>query len=172
MIGARDILLRKLQPREHNLSVLACQTEQLFLLHAIVDAVRFQLEQFRLGYQKCDSNDVSNTVQIAMEKRLSRLPGNYSDTFGTFVLDDEGHTLGNALVSVISEYPSVRICGHTVPHPTEKRVHLTIQTTGENVIEVLKRGLHDLEKMCDHTLETFDKAYEKYKASQDVSDAT
>lgn len=68
--------------------------------------------------------------------------------------------------------PGVKICGHTVPHPAENRVHVNIQTTGENVIEVLKRGLQDLEKMCDHTLETFDKAYEKYKASQDVPDAT
>lgn len=66
----------------------------------------------------------------------------------------------------------MKICGYTVPHPTEKRVQLHIQTKGENVIEVLKRGLQDLEKICDHTLETFDKAYEKFKASQDVSDAT
>lgn len=63
----------------------------------------------------------------------------------------------------------MKICGHTVPHPAEKRVHLNIQTTGENVIKVLKRGLQDLENMCDHTLETFDKAYEKHKALQDVS---
>lgn len=68
--------------------------------------------------------------------------------------------------------PNVKICGHTVPHPAEKRVHLNIQTTGENVIEVLKRGLQDLEKICDHTLETFDKAYEKHKASQDSLETT
>ncbi|XP_071554424.1 DNA-directed RNA polymerases I and III subunit RPAC2 [Temnothorax nylanderi] len=111
-------------------------------------------------------------ARIAMERRLSRLPGNHGDAYGTFVFADEGHTLGNALASVISEYPNVKICGHTVPHPAEKRVHLNIQTTGENVIEVLKRGLHDLEKMCDHTLETFDKSYEKYKSSQDVPDTT
>jgi len=108
-----------------------------------------------------------------MEKRLSKLPSNHGDTHGTFVFAEEGHTLGNALASVISEYPGVRICGHSVPHPAEKRVHLNIQTTSENVVEVLKRGLQDLEKMCDHTLETFDEAYEKHKASQDVStDAT
>jgi len=64
----------------------------------------------------------------------------------------------------------VKICGYTVPHPAEKRVHLNIQTTSENVIEVLKRGLKDLEAMCDHTIETFDKAYEKHKASQDFAD--
>ncbi|XP_011693829.1 PREDICTED: probable DNA-directed RNA polymerases I and III subunit RPAC2 [Wasmannia auropunctata] len=108
-----------------------------------------------------------------MEKRLSRLPGSHGETYGTFVFAEEGHTLGNALASVISEYPGVKICGHTVPHPAENRVHLNIQTTGENVIEVLKRGLQDLEKMCDHTIETFDKAYEKHKATtRDPADAT
>ncbi|XP_011870393.1 PREDICTED: probable DNA-directed RNA polymerases I and III subunit RPAC2 [Vollenhovia emeryi] len=108
-----------------------------------------------------------------MEKRLSRLQtGANKETYGTFVFEDEGHTLGNALASVISEYPGVKICGHTVPHPAENRVHLNIQTTGENVIEVLKRGLQDLEKMCDHTLETFDRACERYRASQDAADDT
>ncbi|XP_018343746.1 PREDICTED: probable DNA-directed RNA polymerases I and III subunit RPAC2 [Trachymyrmex septentrionalis] len=104
-----------------------------------------------------------------MAKRLSRLPGNHGETYGTFVFEDEGHTLGNALASVINEYPGVKICGHTVPHPAEKRVHLNIQTTGENVIQVLKRGLQDLEKMCDHTIETFNKAYEKHKATKEDS---
>ena len=65
--------------------------------------------------------------------------------------------------------PGVKICGHTVPHPAEKRVHLNIQTTGENVIQVLKRGLQDLERMCDHTIETFNKAYETYKATKEDS---
>ncbi|XP_018301170.1 probable DNA-directed RNA polymerases I and III subunit RPAC2 [Mycetomoellerius zeteki] len=108
-----------------------------------------------------------------MAKRLSRLPGNHGETYGTFVFVDEGHTLGNALASVINEYPGVKICGHTVPHPAEKRMHLNIQTTGENVIQVLKRGLQDLERMCDHTIETFNNAYEKHKATkEDTMDTT
>ncbi|KAL6265413.1 hypothetical protein P5V15_002209 [Pogonomyrmex californicus] len=101
-----------------------------------------------------------------MEKRLSRMPGNYGETHGTFVFEDEGHTLGNALASVINDNPGVKICAYTTPHPAEKRMHLYIQTSGENVLEVLKRGLQDLEKICDYTLEMFDNAYEKYKASE------
>lgn len=55
-----------------------------------------------------------------------------------------------------------------MPHPAENKIHFNIQTTGENAIEVLKRGLQDLEKICDHTLEIFDNAYKKYKSSSDV----
>ncbi|XP_029674317.1 probable DNA-directed RNA polymerases I and III subunit RPAC2 [Formica exsecta] len=107
-------------------------------------------------------------MNYTMEKRLSKIPGNHGITYATFVLVDEGHTLGNALSSVINEYPGIKICAYTVPHPAENKIHFNIQTTGENAIEVLKRGLQDLEKICDHTIETFDKAYKKYKSSNDV----
>jgi len=64
------------------------------------------------------------------------------------------------------------MCSYTVPHPAENRIHFTISTTGENAVEVLKRGLQDLEKMCDHIIDTFDKAYkknDKHKFSQNIS---
>lgn len=61
------------------------------------------------------------------------------------------------------------MCSYNVPHPAEKRIHFTISTTGESAVEVLKRGLQDLEKMCDHVIDTFDRAYEKHKFSQDIS---
>lgn len=55
-----------------------------------------------------------------------------------------------------------------MPHPAENKIHFNIQTTGESAIEVLKRGFQDLEKICDHTIETFDKAYKKFKSSSDA----
>lgn len=100
-----------------------------------------------------------------MENRLSKIPANQGITYATFVLVDEGHTLGNALTHVINEYPGIKICAYTVPHPAENKIHFNIQTTGESAIEVLKRGFQDLEKICDHTLETFDIAYKKFKSS-------
>lgn len=49
---------------------------------------------------------------------------------------------------------------------------LRIQTKNGNAYDLLKRGLEDLSKMCDHTIETFDKAYEKYESSQTASENT
>ncbi|KAI8118680.1 putative DNA-directed RNA polymerases I and III subunit RPAC2 [Lucilia cuprina] len=53
----------------------------------------------------------------------------------TFVFLDEGHTLGNALKTIVSRYPDVDF---------------------SRAIDILKRGLEDLEKICDHTIETFE----------------
>ncbi|EFN77395.1 Probable DNA-directed RNA polymerases I and III subunit RPAC2 [Harpegnathos saltator] len=90
----------------------------------------------------------------------------------TFVFMDEGHTLGNALKYVISQYPEVIMCGYTLQHPAESKMLLRIQTKNGNAYELLKRGLEDLAKMCDHTIETFDKAYEEYQSSQNASENT
>ncbi|XP_014469866.1 PREDICTED: probable DNA-directed RNA polymerases I and III subunit RPAC2 [Dinoponera quadriceps] len=90
----------------------------------------------------------------------------------TFVFLDEGHTLGNALRYVISQYPKVTMCGYTLEHPAESKMLLRIQTKGGNAYELLKQGLEDLAKICDHTIETFDKAYEKYESKQTNLEST
>ncbi|KAF6200140.1 hypothetical protein GE061_006441 [Apolygus lucorum] len=84
----------------------------------------------------------------------------------TFLFNEEGHTLGNALRCVIASYPDVTFCGYTVPHPAETKMHFRIQTSGPRAIEILQRGLKDLEKMCDHTLEKFEEAVLTYKTEQ------
>lgn len=85
------------------------------------------------------------------------------DRSKTFVFENEGHTLGNVLKSIICRYPDVNFCGYTVPHPAEPILHIRIQAADKvRAIDVLRRGLEDLEKVCDHTLETFDQAMQKF----------
>ncbi|XP_018560856.1 probable DNA-directed RNA polymerases I and III subunit RPAC2 [Anoplophora glabripennis] len=74
----------------------------------------------------------------------------------TFVFKDEGHTLGNALRCVISNYPDVQFCGYTVPHPAESKMHFRIQMHKGKAVDALKRGLEDLVNVCDNTLEKFE----------------
>lgn len=50
----------------------------------------------------------------------------------------------------------VQFCGYTVPHPAEDKMHFRIQTQETPALEVLKRGLADLEKVCDHTINLFE----------------
>lgn len=59
--------------------------------------------------------------------------------------------------------PDVNFCGYTVPHPADTKMHLRIQTS-KNVraVDALRRGLVDLEKVCDHTITTFENAYKDY----------
>ncbi|XP_023717295.1 probable DNA-directed RNA polymerases I and III subunit RPAC2 [Cryptotermes secundus] len=83
----------------------------------------------------------------------------------TFVFKEGGHTFGNALRCIISRYPDVTLCGYTIPHPSETAMHFRIQTTGSAAVDVLKQGIEDLEKLCDHTLTVFQDEMTQFKAA-------
>jgi DNA-directed RNA polymerase I and III subunit RPAC2 len=44
----------------------------------------------------------------------------------TFTLNDEDHTLSNALRYLIMKNPNVLFCGYTIPHPSEIKVNFKI----------------------------------------------
>lgn len=102
--------------------------------------------------------------------------GEVSDSSKTFVFENEGHTLGNVLKSIIGRYPEVEFCGYTVPHPAESTMHLRIQVSknsrasddpSQNVkaIDILVRGLKDLVTVCDHTEIKFNDAIQSFEKS-------
>ncbi|KAK3701729.1 hypothetical protein QZH41_018891, partial [Actinostola sp. cb2023] len=74
----------------------------------------------------------------------------------TFVLHEEDHTLGNALRYMIMKNPEVKFCGYTLPHPSENKINLRIQTHGAPATDVLRRGLSELSTLCEHALATFE----------------
>ncbi|XP_074107866.1 RNA polymerases I and III subunit AC2 l(2)37Cg [Cotesia typhae] len=97
--------------------------------------------------------------------RLAELAGDQisGDKSRTFVFQDEGHTLGNALRSIITHYPDVEFCGYTVPHPAEPKMHFRIQMKGNGrAVDALRRGLKDLEAACDHVTQVFTEKYEAF----------
>lgn len=76
-----------------------------------------------------------------------------SQSARTFVIENEGNTLGNVLKNIIANYPEVEFCGYTVPHPTEDKIHFRIQTSNNiKAIDILRRGLTDLEFICDEVI--------------------
>lgn len=80
---------------------------------------------------------------------------NQSQSSRTFVIENEGNTLGNALKNIVANYPEVEFCGYTVPHPQEDKIHFRIQAHGDiKAIDILRRGLTDLEFICDQVLAT------------------
>ncbi|XP_072040140.1 DNA-directed RNA polymerases I and III subunit RPAC2-like [Amphiura filiformis] len=84
----------------------------------------------------------------------------------TFVLHGEDHTLGNALRYVIMKNPEVQFCGYSIPHPTENKVNLRIQTKGSPATDVFNKGLTDLNNVCQHVLSTFERSVRRYKEHQ------
>ncbi|KAF3443513.1 hypothetical protein FNV43_RR05057 [Rhamnella rubrinervis] len=76
----------------------------------------------------------------------------------TFSLTDEDHTLANALRFTSNQDPRVTFCGYSIPHPSDNRVNIRIQTTGEPAVDVLKDACQDLMLMCRQVRSTFVKA--------------
>lgn len=104
----------------------------------------------------------------------------------TFQFSNEDHTLGNALryvlmtkygnglsMSHVCVSPQVTFCGYSIPHPSENKMNIRLQTTGNEfamvcltllgapATETFRTGLRDLDAMCEHIIGVFeDKANE------------
>ena len=101
-------------------------------------------------------------------KRLEILPTDNpeDESCMTFVLHGEDHTLGNALRHIIMKNPDTTFCGYAVPHPSERKINLRIQSReGKPAVDVLKEGLGQLKDVCSHVVKTFEASVETYKAS-------
>ncbi|OBT78572.1 hypothetical protein VF21_00950 [Pseudogymnoascus sp. 05NY08] len=82
------------------------------------------------------------------------LPGS-SDTAASFEFTNEDHTLGNALRYIIMKNPNVEFCGYSIPHPSEPKMNIRIQTYEGTAFEALEKGLDDLMDLCDVVAEKF-----------------
>ncbi|GBM38992.1 DNA-directed RNA polymerases I and III subunit RPAC2 [Araneus ventricosus] len=97
-------------------------------------------------------------------RRLEVLSSSEEDiTCRTFIFRNEDHTFGNALRYIISKNPEVDYCGYSVPHPSIHDINFRIQTKGAAATDVLKKGLEDLQTLCDHMNTTFQNALEDYR---------
>ncbi|KAL1934100.1 hypothetical protein VTP01DRAFT_6282 [Rhizomucor pusillus] len=98
---------------------------------------------------------------ILNDDKLEILTGPHPDpTAVTFVFKDEDHTLGNSLRHIINKNPEVDFCGYSIPHPSEAKMHLRVQTTEETTaVDALRKGFDDLRDMCDHIARTYEKVF-------------
>ncbi|KAJ1955442.1 RNA polymerase subunit AC19, partial [Dipsacomyces acuminosporus] len=84
------------------------------------------------------------------EEKIEVLPGASADlTSATFSIKEEDHTLGNSLRWAIMQNSEVDFCGYSIPHPSEAKMNVRIQTTEKtNAVEALNKGLDDLKSVC------------------------
>ncbi|KAJ5873473.1 DNA-directed RNA polymerase I and III subunit [Penicillium subrubescens] len=100
------------------------------------------------------------------EKRIVVLPGS-TETSASFQFDGEGHTMGNALRYSIMKNPAVEFCGYTIPHPSDAKMHVRIQTNDTTTaLEALEKGFNDLMDLCDVVTEKFTAARDQFKEDQ------
>ncbi|KAI1777939.1 DNA-directed RNA polymerase [Hypoxylon cercidicola] len=93
-------------------------------------------------------------------QRVRILPGS-SETAASFEFLKEGHTLGNAL------RPDVEFCAYAIPHPSEDKMNLRIQTYDTTTAAAaLAKGLQDLEDLCDVVADEFWTKREEFNATK------
>ncbi|KAK9781848.1 putative DNA-directed RNA polymerase [Seiridium cardinale] len=101
-------------------------------------------------------------------QRVRILPGS-SATAASFEFLEEGHTLGNALRYIIMKNPDVEFCAYSIPHPSEAKMNIRIQTYGKSHFRYESKseaGLKDMEDMCDIVEEKFWAARNDFVANQ------
>ena len=94
--------------------------------------------------------NVEQEQQYDMEK-IKLLPGSSEDgSAASFQIKEEDHTLGNALRYIIMKNPEVEFFGYSIPHPSEAKLNIRIQTYGNiSAVEALHQGMDNLSELCD-----------------------
>jgi len=116
------------------------------------------------------ANDVAEAQESFIdlnEQRIRVLPG-ANETAASFQFEAEGHTLGNALRHMIMKNPEVEFCGYSIPHPSEAKMNVRIQTYGgTTVYDALEKGLDDLMDLCDVVIDKFTTARDDFDPNQE-----
>ncbi|KAJ1939396.1 RNA polymerase subunit AC19 [Linderina macrospora] len=83
------------------------------------------------------------------EDKIGILPGASQDlTSVTFCIKEEDHTLGNALRWAIMQNSQVDFCGYSIPHPSETKMNVRIQTTDKtDAAQAMEKGMDDLKSV-------------------------
>ncbi|KAI0486812.1 DNA-directed RNA polymerase [Xylaria cf. heliscus] len=113
-----------------------------------------------------EDNDLGEEEESEEPQRVRILPGSTS-TAASFEFLKEGHTLGNALRYIIMKNPDVEFCAYAIPHPSEEKMNLRIQTYDTTTATAaLEKGLQDLEDLCDVVSEEFGTQRDNFMATK------
>ncbi|KAM0683214.1 RNA polymerase subunit AC19 [Mitosporidium daphniae] len=78
----------------------------------------------------------------------------------TFCIWQEDHTIGNLLKHLILRNCDIEFCGYSVPHPSESKIHVRIQTNGTiTAIAALRRALEDIKNVTQAIRDKFNEQY-------------
>ncbi|RDW83923.1 DNA-directed RNA polymerase core subunit RPC19 [Aspergillus mulundensis] len=123
-------------------------------------------DQSMLDAQAQNQEHIEQDESVLEQKRIVVLPG-ATDTAASFQFEGEGHTLGNALRYAIMKNPEVEFCGYTIPHPSESKMNIRIQTyDSTTAVEALEKGLDTLMELCDVVTDKFTTARDTFNAEQ------
>ncbi|KAK2198418.1 bifunctional DNA-directed RNA polymerase Rpb11 [Babesia duncani] len=76
----------------------------------------------------------------------------------TFCIENEDHTIGNVLRTMLVERDDVVFAGYSVPHPMQPEVNIRLQTTGKPALKIFQECLDELIDICDILANAFENA--------------
>ncbi|KAG1196427.1 hypothetical protein G6F35_012989 [Rhizopus arrhizus] len=117
--------------------------------------------------------EMDEEPDVAISADKLEIVGSHGDpTALTFCFKNEDHTLGNSLRHVINKNRDVDFCGYSIPHPSEAKMNIRIQTTDKTTsIDALKTGLQNLYDMVAHVRSTYaeDLAKKEYVEFEEIA---
>jgi len=109
------------------------------------------------------ASEHGDEIDASVDRDRIRVLAGATESAASFQFDGEDHTLGNALRYIIMKNPDVEFCGYSIPHPSETKMNLRIQTYDNvSVYQVLDKGLEDLMNMCDVVTDKFTASREEF----------
>ena len=106
---------------------------------------------------------VNDLRQVVLTEDLFVVKPGANETSATFIFGNEDHTLGNVLRYTLMRRTETEFCGYSVPHPYEPKMNVRLQTTGDPAVEVLKKGLQNVEEAANIMDDTFAAALAEYR---------
>ncbi|SPO02836.1 related to DNA-directed RNA polymerase I/III chain AC19 [Cephalotrichum gorgonifer] len=64
--------------------------------------------------------------------------------------------LPGSVDTAASFHPDVEFCAYTIPHPSEDKMNVRIQTYEGSAVDALQKGLQDLAAVCDVITDEFE----------------
>ncbi|SAM06405.1 hypothetical protein [Absidia glauca] len=126
-------------------------------LHEDQNDVVMETEDHNEDDQGSDVDMDEDDVNV-VEDKVDTVGNGFKDpTAVTFLLKNEDHTVGNTLRHLINKNPQVDFCGYSIPHPSEHKLHIRIQTSDKTTaVDAFRKGMEDLTDMCTHIKDAFD----------------
>lgn len=107
------------------------------------------------------NNDISpeSLVDMKGDRKIVEQISNTMPNSSIFKLDKEDHTIANLLRMKLHESPAVQIAGYRVPHPTQHRVEISLQTASDGTdkpVPTPKEALYEAIDKCLNDLQIFE----------------
>ncbi|KII65869.1 DNA-directed RNA polymerases I and III subunit RPAC2 [Thelohanellus kitauei] len=106
---------------------------------------------------------------MSSEKDFEIIPLDSADPrhYGiTCFFKNEGHTFGNVLVHYLEKNSHVGHSGYSIPHPSESKMFLRIQTVDTLPEKAFQTALVQIQNSSHQFIQSFDKAIQDFMGRQ------